>query len=89
MKENNLCLEEFVELAKAQQEQEALKKRRWSSDTTSEREELPWRTGEANVRRVVPYTPESSPNELDIIKLNTNECPYPPAPGVTKSTAGV
>ena len=25
MKENNLCLEEFVELAKAQQEQEALK----------------------------------------------------------------
>lgn len=37
---------------------------------------------ENNVRRVVPYTPGDQPQIKDIIKLNTNENPYPPAPGV-------
>lgn len=39
---------------------------------------------EKNIRRVVPYTPGEQPDQPDMIKLNTNENPYPPAPGVTK-----
>ena len=37
---------------------------------------------EKKVRRVVPYTPGEQPGTEGILKLNTNENPYPPAPGV-------
>lgn len=40
---------------------------------------------EKNIRQVVPYVPGEQPNMPNMIKLNTNENPYPPAPGVLKA----
>ena len=42
------------------------------------------KTWEKNIRRVEPYVPGEQPNLPDMIKLNTNENPYPPSPKVVE-----
>ncbi|SEW34459.1 histidinol-phosphate transaminase [[Clostridium] fimetarium] len=42
---------------------------------------------EKNIRKVVPYVPGEQPKEDGIIKLNTNENPYPPTPKATQVAA--
>lgn len=41
---------------------------------------------ERNIRKVEPYVPGEQPQNK-VIKLNTNENPYPPSPRVAKALA--
>ena len=42
-----------------------------------------------NIRRVEPYTPGEQPRGENIIKLNTNENPYPPSPKVMEALRSI
>lgn len=44
---------------------------------------------EENIRRVTPYTPGEQPVGNRIVKLNTNECPYPPSAEVSEAVKSI
>ena len=38
-----------------------------------------------NIEQAKGYEPGYQPGETDVVKLNTNETPYPPSPGVLEA----
>ncbi len=42
-----------------------------------------------NIRKVTPYAPGEQPDKPGVIKLNTNENPYPPSPAVEQAICGM
>ena len=66
------------------------KTRSRQSDTDAgKNEEIPMKTCEENVRKVVPYVPGEQPKVQNLIKLNTNENPYPPSPKVAEALKAI
>jgi histidinol-phosphate aminotransferase len=42
-----------------------------------------------NIEKAKGYEPGFQPKETDVVKLNTNENPYPPSPAVMKAVAEI